>query len=154
MSTLHYIRYGVRGGQPDIHTPCDQGRTGPDAEYTRGPKTLGNGLNLGIMYWNSEGIIGKIRELCDLVQLEDIHVILLGETKLWPQQELKIPNLNLKKLGIFGLANAYRRDEISARGPTYRGTAVLIWRDVHSIFNGPTPTFITGDLNTKYKAWG
>ncbi|GBP37248.1 hypothetical protein EVAR_35681_1 [Eumeta japonica] len=37
------------------------------------------------------------------------------ETKLRPQQEPKIPNYF-----------AYRRDEISAQGPAYRGTAMLI----------------------------
>ncbi|GBP16393.1 Probable RNA-directed DNA polymerase from transposon X-element [Eumeta japonica] len=61
----------------------------------------------------------KTRELRDLVQLEDAHIILLGEKKLRPEQELRI-------LNFF----AYRRDEISARGPAYRGTAVLIRRDI------------------------
>ncbi|GBP77241.1 hypothetical protein EVAR_13264_1 [Eumeta japonica] len=72
-----------------------------------------------ILYWNPGGIIGKTRELRDLAQLGDAHIILLGETKLRPEQELRIPNFF-----------AYRRDEISARGPAYRGTAVLIRRDL------------------------
>ncbi|GBP20219.1 Probable RNA-directed DNA polymerase from transposon BS [Eumeta japonica] len=198
-NTSHHIRSDPRDGQPedsdvkrdqsfDIHTPRDQGRTGPDAEYSTGPDTHANVLNLRILYWNPGGIIGKTRELRNLTQLEDIHIIILGKTKLRPQQELKISNFF-----------AYGRDEISAREPAYRGTTVLIRRDVmheveqftsfetmrsmgirvgssdyeirlfvayrppgtrmcvqdiRSIFKGPTPTFIIGNLNAKHKAWG
>ncbi|GBP91288.1 hypothetical protein EVAR_96488_1 [Eumeta japonica] len=98
--------------------PSRVGRPGPDAIYPRGPDTRGDVLNLKILYWNPGGIIGKTRELRDLTQLEDAHIILLGETKLRPKQ-LRIPNFF-----------AYRRDKISARGPAYRGTAVLILRDI------------------------
>ncbi|GBP23877.1 hypothetical protein EVAR_86254_1 [Eumeta japonica] len=83
------------------------------------PNTREDVLNLRILYWNPGGIIGKTRELRDLAQLEDAHITLLGETKLRPEQELSIPNFF-----------AYRRDEISARGPDYRGTTVLIRRDL------------------------
>ncbi|GBP53891.1 hypothetical protein EVAR_96569_1 [Eumeta japonica] len=174
-SNPHYSRSGPRGCQSESNhgrydkdsntsTPCDQGRPGPDTEYPRGPDIRGNVLNLRILYWNPGGIIGKTRKLCDLAQLEDVHIILLGETKLQPEQELRIPN-------IF----AYRHDEISARGPAYRGTAVLIChdlmqeaeqltdfetmrsigiRDVHATFSDQTPTLIIDDLIAKRKAWG
>ncbi|GBP55161.1 Probable RNA-directed DNA polymerase from transposon BS [Eumeta japonica] len=38
---------------------------------------------------------------------------------------------------------------------TYRppGTRLCV-QDIHSIFDGPTPTLIIGDLNAKHKAWG
>ncbi|GBP81490.1 Probable RNA-directed DNA polymerase from transposon BS [Eumeta japonica] len=91
----------------------------PTQDILEGLTLAGMFLNLRIIYWNPGGIIGKTHELRDLAQLEDAHIILLGETKLRPEQELKIPNFF-----------AYRRDEISARGPAYRGTAVLIRRDI------------------------
>ncbi|GBP39040.1 Probable RNA-directed DNA polymerase from transposon BS [Eumeta japonica] len=102
-----------------LNTPLNQDWPGSDAGYSGRPDTRGDVLNLRIIYWNPGGIIGKTRELRDLAQLEDAHIILLGETKLRPEQELKIPNFF-----------AYRRDEISARGPAYRGTAVLVRRDI------------------------
>ncbi|GBP31069.1 Probable RNA-directed DNA polymerase from transposon X-element [Eumeta japonica] len=126
----HHIRPGPGGGQSksshvrddkDTHhnTPLNQDWSGSDTGHSGRPDTRGDVLNLRIIYWNPGGIIGKTRELRDLAQLEDDHIILLGETKLRPEQELKIPNFF-----------AYRRDEISARGPAYRGTAVLIRRDI------------------------
>ncbi|GBP88907.1 RNA-directed DNA polymerase from mobile element jockey [Eumeta japonica] len=89
----------------------------PDAIYPRGPDTRGDVLNLKILYWNPEASLENPRAR-DLTQLEDAHIILLDETKLRPKQ-LRIPNFF-----------AYRRDKISARGPAYRGTAVLILRDI------------------------
>ncbi|GBP33315.1 hypothetical protein EVAR_30903_1 [Eumeta japonica] len=110
----------VRDDKDTRHnTPLNQDWPGSDAGYSGRPDTRGDVLNLRIIYWNPGGIIGKTRELRDLAQLEDAHIILLGETKLRPEQELKIPNFF-----------TYRRDEISARGPAYRGTAVLVRRDI------------------------
>ncbi|GBP52035.1 hypothetical protein EVAR_97505_1 [Eumeta japonica] len=48
-----------------------------------------------------------------------IHIVLLGETKLRPRQELWLPNFFV-----------YRRDEVSPRGIAYRCIAVLVRRDV------------------------
>ncbi|CAH2091885.1 unnamed protein product [Euphydryas editha] len=76
-------------------------------------------FQLRILYWNSGGIRGHIRELTALAQLQDIHVILLGETRLSEEVELRIPNYF-----------AYRRDEVSLRGYPYRGTAALVRRDI------------------------
>ncbi|GBP09119.1 hypothetical protein EVAR_4008_1 [Eumeta japonica] len=126
----HHIRPGPGGGQSKSshvrndkdtrhNTPLNQDWPGSNAGYSGRPDTRGNVLNLRIIYWNPGGIIGKTRELRDLAQLEDAHIILLGETKLRPEQELKIPNFF-----------TYRRDEISARGPAYRGTVVLVRRDI------------------------
>ncbi|GBP61946.1 Zinc finger MYM-type protein 1 [Eumeta japonica] len=105
----------------DAHsnTSLNQDRPGPDTEHSGGPDTRGDVLDLRILYWNPGGIIEKTRKLCDIAQLEDAHIILLGKTKLRPEQELRIPNFF-----------AYRRNEISALRPAYRGTAVLIRRDL------------------------
>ncbi|GBP42179.1 hypothetical protein EVAR_25804_1 [Eumeta japonica] len=100
-------------------TILNQDWPGSDTGHSGRPDTRGDVLNLRIIYWNPGGIIGKTHELRDLAQLEGAHIILLGETKLRPEQELKIPNFF-----------AYQRDEISARGPAYRDTAVLIRRDI------------------------
>ncbi|GBP53954.1 RNA-directed DNA polymerase from mobile element jockey [Eumeta japonica] len=126
----HHIRPGPGGGQSksnharddkDTHhnTPLNQDWPGSDTGHSRRPDTRVDVVNLRIIYWNPGGIIGKTRVLRDLTQLEDAHIILLGETKLRPEQELKIPNFF-----------AYRRDEIATRGPAYRATAVLIRRDI------------------------
>ncbi|GBP37245.1 hypothetical protein EVAR_35678_1 [Eumeta japonica] len=50
---------------------------------------------------------------------QDIHIALLGETKLQPRQEHRLPNFCV-----------YRRDEFSSRGIAYRGTAILVRRDI------------------------
>ncbi|GBP49206.1 hypothetical protein EVAR_96513_1 [Eumeta japonica] len=39
----------------------------------------------------------------------------------------------------------------AAYGPP--GTQIYV-QNIHSIFNGPTPTLIISDLNDKYKTWG
>lgn len=48
-----------------------------------------------------------------------MHVVLLCETKLHPSRELRLPNFFV-----------YRRDELSPRDVPYRGTAVLVRRDL------------------------
>ncbi|GBP89928.1 RNA-directed DNA polymerase from mobile element jockey [Eumeta japonica] len=62
---------------------------------------------------------GKLPDLRTLVQSQDIHIVLLGETKLRPKQQLRLPNFFV-----------YRRDEVSPRGIAFRGTAVLVRRDI------------------------
>ncbi|GBP94375.1 Nucleic-acid-binding protein from transposon X-element [Eumeta japonica] len=63
--------------------------------------------------------IQTTQDLRTLVQSQDIYVVLLGETKLRSRQELRLPNFFV-----------YRRDEVSPHGIAYRGTAVLVRRDV------------------------
>ncbi|GBP88905.1 hypothetical protein EVAR_102918_1 [Eumeta japonica] len=70
-------------------------------------------------YWNAVDISGKMQDLRTLVQSQDIHIVLLGETKLRPRQQLRLPNFFV-----------YRRDEVSPRGIAFRGTAVLVRRDI------------------------
>ncbi|GBP58050.1 hypothetical protein EVAR_39766_1 [Eumeta japonica] len=60
-----------------------------------------------------------MQDLRTLVQSQDIHIVLLGETKLRPRQQLRLPNFFV-----------YRRDEVSPRGIAFRGTAVLVRRDI------------------------
>ncbi|GBP24041.1 RNA-directed DNA polymerase from mobile element jockey [Eumeta japonica] len=76
-------------------------------------------MRLRVIYWNAGGISGKTQDLRTLVQSQDIHVVLLGDTKLRPRQELRLPNFFV-----------YRRDEVSPRGIAFRGTAVLLRRDI------------------------
>lgn len=71
------------------------------------------------MYWNPDGIAFKMNDLRLLVQEHDVHVVLLCETKLHPSRELRLPNFFV-----------YRRDELSPRDVPYRGTAVLVRRDL------------------------
>ncbi|GBP43495.1 Histone-lysine N-methyltransferase SETMAR [Eumeta japonica] len=63
------------------------------------------------------GITGIICELSNIAQFEDIRVILLGETKLRPQQELRLPNYI-----------TYR--QVSPRVMAYRDTVALVRKDV------------------------
>ncbi|GBP30480.1 hypothetical protein EVAR_20933_1 [Eumeta japonica] len=77
------------GGWPGDHNPPPPyqnwpRRPGPDTEHSGEPGIRGDVLNLRILYWNLGGIMGKTRELRDFAQLEDAHIILLGETKLRP----------------------------------------------------------------------
>ncbi|KAJ0173910.1 hypothetical protein K1T71_010056 [Dendrolimus kikuchii] len=74
---------------------------------------------LRLLYWNPGGVTDKILPLRLLTQSQDIHIVLLGETKLRPEKVLKVPNYVV-----------YRRDEISPRGQPYRGTAALVRRDI------------------------
>ena len=77
------------------------------------------GRNLRVIYWNPGGIQGKVNDLRLLAQSQDAHIILLGETKLTSNRELRLPNFFV-----------YRRDEVSRQGMPYRGTAVLVRRDL------------------------
>lgn len=74
---------------------------------------------LRILYWNPGGIREKVPALRLLAQEQDLHVILLGETKLKPCHKLHI-----------NYYSTYRRDEESPAGVAYRGTAVMVRRDV------------------------
>ncbi|CAG5055373.1 unnamed protein product [Parnassius apollo] len=71
------------------------------------------------MYWNPDGIRQKLQELRTVAQQQDIHIILLGETILNPKTQIKLPNFHI-----------YRRDEVTSQGAAYRGTAVLVRRDI------------------------
>ncbi|GBP72653.1 Nucleic-acid-binding protein from transposon X-element [Eumeta japonica] len=62
---------------------------------------------------------GKMQDLRALVQSQDIHIVLLGKTKLRPRQQLRLPNFFVN-----------RRDEVSPRGIAFRGTAVLVRRAI------------------------
>ncbi|GBP91670.1 hypothetical protein EVAR_67099_1 [Eumeta japonica] len=80
-----------------------------------------------ILYSCTGGIAGRTRELRDLVQLEDIHVILLDEMKnVTPTRvagsQLRVlpPRRNLR------------------RGMAYRGTTVLVRRDIMHETEEPT----------------
>ncbi|GBP89590.1 hypothetical protein EVAR_59756_1 [Eumeta japonica] len=96
-------RYVTDYKNSDLNTPGNQNRTGSDSECAERSKTCRNPSNFRILYWNPGGITGKICELRNLAELEDIHVFLLGETKLHPQQELRLLNYI-----------TYRRDEVSS----------------------------------------
>ncbi|GBP03519.1 hypothetical protein EVAR_101850_1 [Eumeta japonica] len=54
-----------------------------------------------------------------MIQSQDIHIVLLGDTKLRPRQQLWLPNFFV-----------YRRDVVSPRGIAFRDTAVQVRRDV------------------------
>ncbi|CAG4972866.1 unnamed protein product [Parnassius apollo] len=75
--------------------------------------------NLRLLYWNPGGIQQKLQKLRTVAQQQDIQVILLGETKLNPSTHVKLPNYHI-----------YRRDEVTSQGAAYRGTAVLVRRDI------------------------
>ncbi|GBP02676.1 hypothetical protein EVAR_70506_1 [Eumeta japonica] len=60
----------------------------------------------------------ETQDLYTLVQSQNIHIFLLSETKLLPKQELRLPNF------------VYCRDEVSPRGTAFRGTAVLVRRNI------------------------
>lgn len=75
--------------------------------------------HLRILYWNAGGVRGKTSALRLLTQSQDIHIVLLGETKLLKNHELKIAGYS-----------TYRRDEVSPQGVAYRGVAALVRRDI------------------------
>ncbi|GBP34307.1 RNA-directed DNA polymerase from mobile element jockey [Eumeta japonica] len=104
------------GDPPDHH-----GGSGPNSNSaaSTAPYPRSTPSRLRVMYWNAGGISGKTQDLRTLVQSQDIHVVLLGETKLRSRQELRLPNFFV-----------YRRDEVSPHSIAYRGTAVLVRRDV------------------------
>lgn len=74
---------------------------------------------LRMIYWNPGGLRDKLPALRQLAQEQNIHLILLGETKLKPDKPLSLNNYAI-----------YRRDEVTPAGTAFRGTAVLIRRDV------------------------
>lgn len=81
---------------------------------------MGSTPVLRVLYWNPGGVRLQAQPLRLLAQSQDIHIILLGETKLSPHSSFKVPNYFV-----------YRRDELSpASGHAYRGTAALVRRDV------------------------
>jgi hypothetical protein len=80
-----------------------------------------------LIYWNPGGIRRKVSELRILAQLQDAHLILLGGTLLTPNIRLRLPNFPLRLPNFV----AYRHDELSPQGQSYRGTAVLVREIVH-----------------------
>ncbi|GBP34947.1 hypothetical protein EVAR_28412_1 [Eumeta japonica] len=99
---LEYMAAGAADGDPPDH----HGGSGPNSNSTAStalhPRRTSSSLR--VMYWNAGGISGKTQDLRTLVQSQDIHVVLLGETKLRPRQGLRLPNFFV-----------YRRDEVSPR---------------------------------------
>ncbi|GBP67644.1 RNA-directed DNA polymerase from mobile element jockey [Eumeta japonica] len=112
-----YMAAGAADGDP----PDYHGGSGPNpnSAASTAPYPRKTPSSLRVMHWNAGGISGKTQDLRTLVQSQDIHVVLLGETKLRSRQELWLPNFFV-----------YRRDEVSPHGIAYRGTAVLVRRDV------------------------
>ncbi|GBP01157.1 RNA-directed DNA polymerase from mobile element jockey [Eumeta japonica] len=111
----------MAAGAADGDTPDHHGGPGPNSNRAASTALYSRSTpsNLRVIYWNAGGISGKTQDLRTLVQSQDIHVVLLGETKLRPRQELRLPNFFV-----------YRRDEVSPRGIAFRGTAVLVRRDI------------------------
>ncbi|GBP47639.1 Probable RNA-directed DNA polymerase from transposon BS [Eumeta japonica] len=107
--------------------------------------------DLRIIYWNAGGISGRLPDLRTLVQSQDIHIVLLGETKLRPRQQLRLPTFVPPE-------TRYRpRDRFSG----HRGTGAQRHRPrrtgaagVHHTRSIGTPTILAGDLNAKHTAWG
>ncbi|GBP74901.1 RNA-directed DNA polymerase from mobile element jockey [Eumeta japonica] len=112
-----YMAAGAADGDPPDH----HGGSGPNSNSaaSTAPYPRSTPSSLRVMYWNAGGISGKTQDLRTLVQSQNIHVVLLGETKLRPRQELRLPNFFV-----------YRRNEVFPHGIAYRGTAVLVRRDV------------------------
>lgn len=72
------------------------------------------------MVWNCNGISNKIEELSAFIKLHNISIVLLGETRLNPKSQIKIPNFH-----------TYRTDRPSIpRRPQTGGTAILIRRGI------------------------
>jgi hypothetical protein len=79
-----------------------------------------NSHPLKILHWNCNGITSKTNELHALLFKFKIDIVLLGETKLNPNNKLKIPNYF-----------TYRTDNAARpRLPSHGGTAVLVHRRV------------------------
>nr|XP_034826944.1 uncharacterized protein LOC117984436 [Maniola hyperantus] len=100
-------------------TQQTQGEAQTNPDFMAIVRVVMEAIMTGIIYWNPGGIRGHVRELTTLAQSQDVHVILLGETKLANHLELRVPNFFV-----------YRRDEVSPRGFAYRGTAALVRRDL------------------------
>ncbi|GBP08356.1 Probable RNA-directed DNA polymerase from transposon BS [Eumeta japonica] len=156
----------MNAGTVDRSTARNTDRPGPNySVFTDTTSRLRyTPADLRVVYWNAGGISGKTQYLRTLVQSQDIHIVFLGETKLRPRQELRLPNFFV-----------YRRNEVSPRGITFRDTAVLPGRelrlfaayrlsppsrsrfcssDILTIFDDCIPTIVTGDLNANHIAWG
>lgn len=85
--------------------------------------------NQRILHWNSNGIKTKINELHTLILNMNIDIILINETHLKPNINLKIQNYI-----------TYRNDLQPIRGsPAHGGTAVLVHRRIpHQPVHLPT----------------
>lgn len=85
--------------------------------------------NLNILFWNCNGIQKKIPELQTFVHKNNIHIILLGETRSNPKFPIKISNFI-----------TYRQDRLTIQNkPHAGGTAILINRNiVHQQMHIPT----------------
>ncbi|GBP53949.1 Probable RNA-directed DNA polymerase from transposon BS [Eumeta japonica] len=127
-----WLTDGADGDPPDHH-----GGSGPNSNSaaSTAPHPGRTPTSLRVMYLNAGGISGKTQDLQTLVQSQNIHVVLLGETKLRPRQELQLPNFFV-----------YRRDEVSPQGIAYRG--MLYSCEDH------TPKILAGDLNATHTVWG
>ncbi|GBP49818.1 hypothetical protein EVAR_83767_1 [Eumeta japonica] len=102
---------------------------GPRPAMAAPPTTLQRAVpQSGMQLANTGGIFGKTQDIRTFVQSQDIHIILLGETKLRSGLELLLRNFFV-----------YRRDEVSPRSIAYRDN---------------TPTILAGDLNAKHTVWG
>ncbi|KAJ2937413.1 hypothetical protein O0L34_g19102 [Tuta absoluta] len=77
-----------------------------------------------------------------VAQQQNIQVVLLGETKLAPGSNFRMPNFFV-----------YRRDEVCATGP-YRGTAVLVRRDLIHEELELTPFLTTRSIGVRTRAAG
>ncbi|KOB77430.1 putative endonuclease and reverse transcriptase-like protein, partial [Operophtera brumata] len=58
--------------------------------------------HLRLLYWNPGGVRNHVPPLRLLAQSQDVHIVLLGETKLAPNHEFRVPNFFV-----------YRWDELS-----------------------------------------
>ncbi|XP_034839857.1 uncharacterized protein [Maniola hyperantus] len=104
---------------PAPTTQINQGEGQSNPDFLAIVRVVMEALMTGLTTYQQGGIRGHVRELTQLSQSQDVHVILLGETKLADHIELRVPNYFV-----------YRRDEISPRGYAYRGTAALVRRDL------------------------
>lgn len=73
---------------------------------------------VSIMYWNAQGLLGKLKELTEFVRVENIDIVCISETHLTDKVKLK---------PIIGY-NIIRRDRV-----THLGGLLIIARDVHRI---------------------
>lgn len=71
---------------------------------------------LNILFWNCNGITNRIQELYAFTKINNIHIILLGETRINTSTPLKLPYYH-----------TYRQDRpINPGKPPAGGTAILI----------------------------
>ncbi|CAH2085255.1 unnamed protein product [Euphydryas editha] len=110
---------GAQEPKAPLRAPATQLRETTDPDTRTIIRVFVEILTNILVAYTQGGIRGHVRELTALVQSQDIHVILLGETRLSEEVEFRIPNFFV-----------YRRDEVSPRGYPYRGTAALVRRDI------------------------